>query len=1250
MSTSMSVRDASDAGAAGGRFFNPESTGSVVSYAQNAEDIRLLRVFDCVESGFYVDIGGADPIIGSVTKLFYDRGWSGINVEPGPAFVELQRQRSRDINLNVAVGERDEMIDFFVTHPDLGMSTVDLASHAHTRSSIAETRRVQVRARPLSDILGEVRPAREIHFLKIDVEGSEQAVIRSVDFKVHRPIVIVVEAVESWSRKPTHPSWESYLTDADYIFAVFDGVNRFYVRSENAELVDILAYPISPLDRYTMYSPALEAAHAKVAASGSRARMAESGLRLLEQQVFALHDQVELQSARATEIESRLVAVSAELSAIKSEALWKVAHKLKRLLGLNGDPGLKARHIRRRYFKQTRMPRPWGIEAKPERSVKSLVKRIRGRFPFLQKRRKKPLSHKKQTLANLQAVTAALSDAKRIFEPLCLAKLKAAIEAIDRHSEEVLTRKRLAPEVRSALLEAEIVSCLAAELPDSRDVEPEVVPFIAVVDARCLQDENYLGRGVGLHAAFALRALFEDTARSDRILLLLDPGAREIDADVRQCCDDVIFSSAALDLRHVARFVSLSPMTASIAPLARFLREPRIHKIALVYDFIPHQFPDFYLGQPHVSIEYRARLCALQRYDAFMPISQATAQELGRILPKAGSAHIRVTGVVKPLSLASDARPEPDVLPSGHILAPTGGDPRKNLLAVISAEGLRRTWRKKARPIVAVGRLSPNQRAQAIKLANAIGIPQADIIFMQDIPGANLAELYRRAAVCVVPSRAEGFSIPVVEAAACGTPVIVSDIPAHLELVGRGWWAVPPRKPVAFAAAIELAVRSRKKTNAKQLKHIGDISEAGAVRARLVAGFSTGSTKAPKQGVARPTETSTRRPRIAVATPWPPQRSGVADYSLQMLKALAEVADVTALINCDDQVRDPTIKTRPISAAGYLDGNYDHVISVLGNSHFHLPILEYVTALGGPVIAHDTRMVEFYLFLYGKCWVARLMSTRHRAIAPEYISDYLQNLNSLPNLGYRIIANVAAPMLVHSQQIGRRIKAETGIAPTALPFVPHNLSQSSDLGPDKRAAARRRFELDDDTLHVGTFGFVDIRTKGIDIVIEAIAWLAQWGQKVKLHIVGGLPAGLPSQLQRLASENGAGETLVFHDHISAQGYKDMLLAVDVALQLRTSPLANLSGALMDCIAQGVTTVATSSMKDEIAAPDYVFPLPDKFSPLLIAEKLLAANEWRQSNVRSIEGLRCRYLETRSMKNYAAALLQALEDWTVGNRG
>ena len=89
---------------------------------------------------------------------------------------------------------------------------------------------------------------------------------------------------------------------------------------------------------------------------------------------------------------------------------------------------------------------------------------------------------------------------------------------------------------------------------------------------------------------------------------------------------------------------------------------------------------------------------------------------------------------------------------------------------------------------------------------------------------------------------------------------------------------------------------------------------------------------------------------------------------------------------------------------------------------------------------------------------------------------------------------------------------------------------------------------------------------------------------------------------------------------------------------------------MDCIAQGVTTVATSSMKDEIAAPDYVFPLPDKFSPLLIAEKLLAANEWRQSNVRSIEGLRCRYLETRSMKNYAAALLQALEDWTVGNRG
>ena len=77
----------------------------IVSYSQNAEDVRLWRVFRTIENGFYVDVGAADPYVDSVTHLFYKHGWSGINVEPSPCFEVLSEARTRDVNLRIAIGE-----------------------------------------------------------------------------------------------------------------------------------------------------------------------------------------------------------------------------------------------------------------------------------------------------------------------------------------------------------------------------------------------------------------------------------------------------------------------------------------------------------------------------------------------------------------------------------------------------------------------------------------------------------------------------------------------------------------------------------------------------------------------------------------------------------------------------------------------------------------------------------------------------------------------------------------------------------------------------------------------------------------------------------------------------------------------------------------------------------------------------------------------------------------------------------------
>ncbi|MHC5827470.1 MAG: FkbM family methyltransferase, partial [Nostoc sp.] len=85
-----------------------------ISYAQNLEDVLLNRVFKHKINGFYIDVGALHPTVDSVTKAFYDRGWSGINIEPIKENCNIfQKERPKDINLNIALSNSEGNLDFF---------------------------------------------------------------------------------------------------------------------------------------------------------------------------------------------------------------------------------------------------------------------------------------------------------------------------------------------------------------------------------------------------------------------------------------------------------------------------------------------------------------------------------------------------------------------------------------------------------------------------------------------------------------------------------------------------------------------------------------------------------------------------------------------------------------------------------------------------------------------------------------------------------------------------------------------------------------------------------------------------------------------------------------------------------------------------------------------------------------------------------------------------------------------------------
>ena len=92
--------------------------------------------------------------------------------------------------------------------------------------------------------LCERHAPRDIHFLKIDVEGHEGAVIAGMDFRRFRPWLLVIEAAEP--NRPgtsTHEEWDGPVQAAGYRFVFGDGVNRYYVADEHPELVGAFALP-----------------------------------------------------------------------------------------------------------------------------------------------------------------------------------------------------------------------------------------------------------------------------------------------------------------------------------------------------------------------------------------------------------------------------------------------------------------------------------------------------------------------------------------------------------------------------------------------------------------------------------------------------------------------------------------------------------------------------------------------------------------------------------------------------------------------------------------------------------------------------------------------------------------------------------------------------------------------------------------------------------------------------------------------
>jgi len=214
-------------------------------YSQNFEDLYLYRLFAHVDNGFYVDGGAWHPTRDSVTAIFYEQGWSGVNIDGLHEAIEMFRQeRPRDINLCLGLVENLSITSVNITV--LGESPLDCGQHfvsdkltnidCVTRFGKYQNR--QIAASTLREIIDRYCPASGVDFLKLDIEGGEFKALTGLELETlsdkRKPRVILLEATLPDTRlsAPHRSICRRHLSENGYSHLFFDGLNDYFCRTD----------------------------------------------------------------------------------------------------------------------------------------------------------------------------------------------------------------------------------------------------------------------------------------------------------------------------------------------------------------------------------------------------------------------------------------------------------------------------------------------------------------------------------------------------------------------------------------------------------------------------------------------------------------------------------------------------------------------------------------------------------------------------------------------------------------------------------------------------------------------------------------------------------------------------------------------------------------------------------------------------------------------------------------------------------
>lgn len=724
----------------------------------------------------------------------------------------------------------------------------------------------------------------------------------------------------------------------------------------------------------------------------------------------------------------------------------------------------------------------------------------------------------------------------------------------------------------------------------------------------------------------SIRAAFRGLLPDENIRVWYAPGptaefgGNDSARDVAELIREAFLASLKPDLIHITSAFE-GYVDDAVTSIGRFDRVTPVS--VCLYDLIPLLNPDKYLTpNPRYEEYYVRKVKFVEQALCFLAISESSQREAQESLDVPADHVFNISSAIEPefAPREIDAHVVTQLyarfgLTRPFVLYTGGADERKNLHRLVQAYSRLRANVRARYQLLLAGQMTQGRIDELRAEANNVGLAPDELCFTGYIDDEELIQLYNLCHLFVFPSWHEGFGLPPLEAMACGAPVIGANTSSLPEVIGLECAMFDPFSVEAMTSKMEQALED----DAFRMT----LREHGLQRAqcfswdvtakRAIAAWESLVVPSSSRRVAHGIK-DTQKPKLAFVSPLPPERTGIADYSAELLPALAEHYEIEVVV-AQERVEVPWVRrhanVRDVAWLRANAGKIDRVLYQMGNSPFHQHMLSLMCEIPGTVVLHDFYLSSLFAWLElqagaGPVWTEALRAGHGFTAVRDRFRDVDEARRRYPvSLG---VLQAAQGVIFHSgysRQLTRDWYGEEAAGSSEVIALLREPAKEID-----RNSARAELGLSADAFVICSFGFLD-STKQNDRLLKC--WLESAlasDRKCELVFVGENHGGdYGAQLLKVIGASGVKDRVRITGFASSQTFHRYLAAADVAVQLRMHSRGETSAAVLDCMNYGLPLIVNANGALAEIDRDAVWMLDDEFDDAALTEAIETL--WRE---------------------------------------